>query len=472
MDQTRLFRAWQQDPVQFVWDNFGGGIEKIDPWQEEYLRSLAEHNRIAGTASKGPGKTCCLAWASWWFMTCFPKPNIAAVSISSENLRDGLWKEMAKWSAHSDLIKNQFTITTTRIVQKDNPFDWWMSARAFSKTADATAQADTLAGLHSDYMMFIIDEAGSVPDGVGAAAEAAISTEGGKKLYLIMGNPTTRGGPLWRANTSETHLWKNIRINGDPDSPVRSSRVSVKWAREQIEKYGRDSAFVKVNVFGEFPEVSLNALMGDSEVVAAFRRRADQDVIDRSQKRIGVDVARFGDDRTVIMRRQGPMAYAPMEYRNLRTNEIGDLIIKEAADWECRNIFVDDTGGYGSGVVDYLLQHGLAPTPVNFASKPIDAQYLNRRAEMWFEMSKWVKGHGVLPENSEMCRELSAPMYDFSNGKFKLESKEDIKSRLGYSPDIADALALTFAIPELPAKKYELPGIKQEKVKIDWDPFI
>ncbi len=471
-----LLQEWREDPLKFVMDNFGKGFPEgggPDAWQKQFLSALVTHNRIAGTASKGPGKTCCLAWACWWFLACFPKSNIAAVSINADNLRDGLWKEMAKWAFFSPLLMSQFEITKTRIQANDAPHEWWMSARAYSKAADSNQQADTLAGLHSDYMMFVIDEAGGVPDAVGAAAEAAIATEGGKKLFVLMGNPTTRGGPLWRANTSERDLWVNIRINGDPDNPNRSSRVNKKWAQDQINKYGRESAFVKVNVFGEFPETSLNALLGSADVQAAFRRRFDQDAVDMAQKRIGVDVARFGDDRTVIQRRQGVLALAPLEFRGLRSNEVAARVAQVSSEWGAELIFVDDTGGHGGGVVDSLIQAGLSPIPINFSSKPLDPRYLNKRAEMWFLMSEWVKDRGVLPENHELAMELSSPIYDFSGGKFKLESKDDIKSRIGFSPDVADALALTFALPELPGRN-SLQGMKSVMsgaIKKEWDPF-
>lgn len=469
MTPENIIEQWRKDPVQFVKDNFG---VTPDAWQIEFLMAAVGNNRISATASKGVGKTASLSWLCWWFLVCFPKPNIAAVSTSIDNLRDGLWKEMSVWAGKSEIISKHFVITATKIYEKDHQLDWWMSARGYSKAADANQQADALAGLHAEYMMFIIDEAGTVPDAVGAAAEAAIGTEGGKKLFVIAGNTNRREGPLWRANSSEAGMWRNIVINGDPDSPTRSSRISRQWALDQIKTYGRDSAFVKVNVFGEFPQTSLDALLGESDVSGAINRRLDEALVAGSQKRIGVDVARFGDDRTVIIQRQGPLVSAPLIKRELRSNEVADIVFGLAQEWGADQIFVDDTGGYGSGVVDFLIQYGMNPIPVNFSSKPLNSVYFNRRAEMWFLMAEWVKRVGVLPEEHSLQKELTAPMFDYSNDKFKLEAKDDIKSRLGWSPDIADALALTFALPDVKAPKYSHPLIKgSNRVKTEWDPI-
>lgn len=134
--------------------------------------------------------------------------------------------------------------------------------------------------------------------------------------------------------------------------------------------------------------------------------------------------------------------------------------------------FIDDTGGYGSGVIDSLLQAGQSPQGIPFSGKAIDNRYLNKRAEMWFNMAEWVKRGGALPNIPELARELSSVTYTFQNGKFRIEEKELIKARLGFSPDYADALCLTFALPEMPSSNsvngypYQAP-----KLQSDWDPF-
>lgn len=472
MDATDIFGKWQVDPIAFVWDNFSTAPHFTGPdaWQEDVLRALPNNNRIAMKACKGPGKTTTLSWAAWWFMATRNQPNIAAVSITGDNLRDGFWKEMAKWQQYSPVLSKMFKVTKTRIFNPDFPDTWWISARTFPKQGDAMQQADALAGLHQDYIMAIMDEAGGIPDAVMATAEAMLATAQEAKI-IIAGNPTHLSGPLFRACTQERQLWHLTTITGDPDDPQRSPRISVQWAREQIEKYGRDNPWVQVNVFGNFPQSSLNQLVGPEDVAAAMRRKFDADAVKSAQHRLGVDVARFGDDRTVLIRRQGMLAHKPQEFRGLRTNEIGALVLKEVREFGVESVFVDDTGGWGAGVIDFLIQNGQACVPVNFSSKPIDNRYLNKRAEMWFGMTEWVKARGCLTKNDEMIRELSAPTYTFLNGKFRIEDKELIKGRLGYSPDIADALALTFALPEMPSGAMQIGGGGGKQKDWDYDPF-
>lgn len=467
-------KRWREDPVTFVTECFG---VTPDEWQVDVLRAFPAERRIAMKACKGPGKSCVMAWLAWNFLATRPSPKIIATSISGDNLQDGLWTEMAKWQAKSQFLTAAFewkkeSITPRQKLPEHN--DWIMVARQWSKSADSSQQSLTLAGKHADYMLFILDEVGGIPDAVMASAEAALAS-GVECKILMAGNPTHLEGPLYRACTTERNLWHVTEITSDPDDPKRTPRVSVEWAREQIEKYGRDSAYVLVNVFGKFPPSSLNSLIGPDEVNAAMRRHLSEDKYSFVQRRLGVDVARFGGDRTVIFQRQGLAAFKPIEMRDARTNEIGDRVISLKNQWQSDQEFIDDTGGYGGGVVDYMMLNGYNPVPVNFSSRPTDSRYFNKRAEIWFRMVEWIKKGGCLPNIPELVKELCTPTYTFQNGKLQLESKDQIKDRLGSSPDFADALALTFTQPDSPRRHNELEdrlrGYEQGKLQYDFDPF-
>ena len=223
---------WRENPVQFVIDNFG--VEP-DTWQADILRAFPSHKRLAMKAAKGCGKSTVLAWCAWNFLVTRPSPKIAVTSITADNLADGLWPEMAKWQAMSPLLKSEFEWSKTRIVFRRAPQNWWMSSRTWSKSADSSQQADTLAGLHADYMLFMLDEVGGIPDSVMAAAEGGLST-GIETKIIMAGNPTHLEGPLYRACTSERHMWWLAEITGDPNDTKRAKRISEQWAREQIEK--------------------------------------------------------------------------------------------------------------------------------------------------------------------------------------------------------------------------------------------
>lgn len=477
--QNRI-RKWREDPVTFVVDELKA---EPDEWQVDFLRAFARDQRLAMKACKGPGKTAVLAWAAWNFLATRPHPNIAATSITGDNLRDGLWKEMAKWQGRSEFLKSTFQWNAQRIFARQHAATWWMSARSWSKTADQTKQADTLAGLHADFMLFILDEAGGIPDAVMAAAEAGLAT-GIETKIIMAGNPTHLEGPLYRACTNERHLWTLIQITGDPDDPKRSKRISIKWAREQIEKYGKDNPWVLVNVFGTFPPSSINTLLGPDEVHAAMSRRYPPDVYQWAQKRLGIDVARFGNDRTVIAPRQGLVAFTPVQMRHDPSKDkpsvdIANRTMLAKQRWGSELEFFDDTVGWAHGAIDVMRAAGHAPIPVNFGGKSIDPRYKNKRAEMWMGLADWVKGGGALPMIPELVRELTAPTYTYVNGQFMIEEKDLIKARLGFSPDIADGYALTFALPDLPGQTLAdgtpIPAHLQNHghppLKSEWDPF-
>lgn len=481
--RQRLQR-WKADPVAFVCECFGMTTDqsappehRIDAWQIQVLRAFPKHQRIAVPAAKGCGKTCVEAWLIWNFMATRPNPNVAATSISSDQLQDGLWKELAKWQQKSPFLMACFEWQKTRIVSRELPATWWASARSWAKNADPTAQSLTMAGLHAEHMLFVLDESGGIPMPLLATAEAALSSGIECKL-LQMGNTTTLDGPLHLACTSHSEYWYVVHVTGDPDDPNRSPRISKQWAREQIKLFGRENPWVKVNVFGEFPAASLNSLLGADEVRAAMARNVPEDQYSWAQRRIGVDVARFGDDRTITVRRQGLRCWPFKVLRNERTTTIAAHVLMEIKDFGRGSpvlTFIDDTGHWGHGVVDNCIAAGVTVIPVQYHAPGIDPRYKNRRAEGWMEMAEWVKRGGCLPNDPELIGELTTPTYSFANGVFLLEDKDLIKARLGRSPDKADALAETFMLQEMPAMdesgRLQTVGGGQTQDSGEFDPF-
>lgn len=422
---------------------------------------------------KGPGKSCVLAWLVWNFLVTRLHPKVVCTSITGDNLSDGLWTELANWQGRSALLTAGFQWTKTRIVNRDHPETWWCSARQWAKGADPKTQGETLAGIHADNVMFVLDEAGGIPDAVASAAEAGLANvvDPAKQEahLLIAGNPYALDGPLYRACTSERHLWHLTEITADPDDPKRTPRVSVGWARQQIEKYGKDNPWVLVNVYGRFPPSSLNALLGPDEVNACLGRHLDDRATAGAARILGVDVAREGDDRTVLFPRCGPVAYDPVILRGANNIAVADRVQMAFRNWRPQAIFVDATGGYGGGVVDLLQQAGLPVVGVQFAGSPGDARYANKRSEMWFLMAEWVRRGAALPQIGELTKELTSPTYYFKGDRFALEPKEQIKARLGYSPDLGDGLALTFAQPVAPPG--DLVHTVPTQAVRDYDPF-
>jgi phage terminase large subunit len=443
MLDTKTMLAWKDQPALFVREMFGVTPDK---WQEEVLEAFPHRPRLAMKACKGPGKTAVMAWLAWNFLVTRPDPKIAATSITADNLFDNLWAEMAKWQQRSPYLRTHFKWTRDRIVCAKRHKTWWMSARNWNRTTDRTQQGGTLAGLHADHILFILDESGGIPDAVMATAEAALASCIGHIVQA--GNPTHLDGPLHRACTTERRLWHVTEITADPDDPRRASRVKAEWAREQIEKYGRDNPWVMVNVFGKFPPGSLNTLIGPDDCRAASERSYRPEDIERAPRVLGVDVARFGDDASVIFPRQGLLALPPLKLRNVDGLQGAGAVARKAADWKADAVFVDDTGGWGASWIDQLRLLGHTPVGVGFAGRPSDPRYDNKRTEMYFETVEWIKKGGALPANCpELIAALSGTTYSFRGDRLLLEPKEQVKARLGYSPDDADALALTFAQP-------------------------
>lgn len=466
-------RLWYRSPRDFVEQAFG---VTPDPWQLEALEAVRTKQRVAMKSAKGTGKTAFLAWLIWWFMTTRESAKCATTSITKDNIKDNLWPELSLWQNKCEFLKKAFEWAQTRITCRESPENWFCSLRTWPKSADRGEQADTLAGLHAKNLLFVLDEVGGIPDAVMASAEAGLSTVGGDKKLVIAGNPTHLEGPLYRACTTEADIWHLIEITGDPDDPKRSTRVSEKWAREQIKKYGKDNPWVLVNVFGKFPPSSINSLIGPDEVRRAMGRHLKTTDYEFSQKRLGIDVARFGDDSSMIAPRQGLAAFQMHEMKNANSFEIAARVAYAKMRWGSELEFLDCTGGWGAGVEDAMEQSHTPVLPIAFNGKAFDPRYFNKRTEMWFEMCLWIKGGGALPPDDVLLKELTSPTYSFQDGKFRLEEKEQIKARLMFSPNRADALCLTFALPDMPteagipAEMQALLNAHRGQLETDYDP--
>lgn len=479
MEAAAKIKYWRDNPIAFVKDNFG--VEP-DEWQKDVLTAFKswEPSKIRQSlqACAGPGKSAVLAWCGWNFLSCYGEvgehPKGAAVSVTWDNLKDNLWVELAKWQALSPFLSKAFTWTQSRIFANDHKETWFLSARSFPKTADNETLGKTLSGIHSKYVLFLIDESGDIPVQIAKAAEQAVGETIARKGFIkIMqaGNPISTDGMLYAASVSKN--WNITRITGDPNDPKRSPRIDIEWAKQQIEEYGEDDPWVASYILGRFPSSGLNSLLSLHEVEEAMERHISLDKYGYSQKRLGVDVARSGMDSTVIFPRQGLAAFPYVKMRNANGPQVAARVLKAKAKWLSEMEFVDDTGGFGASVIDSLELAGQSPQGIHFASKATDPRYYNKRSEMWLEMAEWVKRGGCLPPCNQLKKELTSVQYFLKNGKLALEEKDQVKKRLGFSPDIADALALTFAIPDQPARdEYEwLRKGQANKVLSDYDPF-
>jgi len=219
----------------------------------------------------------------------------------------------------------------------------------------------------------------------------------------------------------------------------------------------------------DFASSADNVLLRLDDVLAAQRRVLHEKDYGYAPKLLGVDVARYGDDRSVIFTRQGLVAFRPITLQGADTMTVAARVAQAIDTWRPAATFID-AGGVGAGVVDRLQQLGHAVMPVDFGGKPNSPRFENKRAEMWWELAAWVKSGACLPDMPALQQDLTAPTYTYANarGRLQLESKDDMRGRGLPSPDLADALALTFAAPVAARDDYGRP--KQATAITDYHP--
>jgi len=247
--------------------------------------------------------------------------------------------------------------------------------------------------------------------------------------------------------------------------------------RAEVERYKRsvDENTFRREMLCDFSAAGDDQLISLSDVHTAAGRHLDKSQYDFAAKVIGVDPARFGDDRSVIFMRQGLFAHPPRIFRGMDNMTLADRVGQEIERFQPDAVFID--AGNGAGVIDRLRQLHHDVIEVHFAGQPSTGRYLNKRAEMWFELRDWLAAGGAIPDIPELKQDLAAPTYKFTSAdKIQLEAKDDIKARGLPSPDLGDALALTFAFPvwrdhtiEARARWMGLPV--HEDSALNYDPY-
>lgn len=479
-------RNWRENPRSFFYGELK--MADDDPWQDQFIEKLPSQDpkekMIALKACTGAGKSAVLGAAQCWFVGCHggkdatEHPIGIVTSIDQSNLKSGVWKEIAVWRSRSDYMMRAFDLTSTRLFARDYPDTWYVEARTWAKRADPEAQGRAMSGIHGKRVMATLDECGDMPVPLLRVAKQILSSEHEWGKILAGGNPTSLQGVLYQLCVLEAGLCVGISITADPDDPRRGRRTNIENAREAIRLYGRENPWVKATILGQFPPASINALLGVEEIETAMRRQPRSDQFDWAQKRLGVDCARFGDDRTTICPRQGPAWFLPAELRGERTSVIAARIVQACNKWEPRDptsiwIGIDQTGGWGQGTVDQLLVAGYSPMDLVYSTPSSEAQYYNLRTQMYFRMAEHIRRSAALPDGPEtttLRAELTAPTYTLREGKLWVEPKELIKLRLGYSPDLADGYAQTYALPDMP-KMSRLARQSTQHARTDFDPY-
>lgn len=459
------------DPLGFVryafpWGEEGtllaGFSQGPDKWQADILSRLAAGRRersgsvkIAVASGHGIGKSALIAWIILWFMSTRPHPQVVATANTRTQLETKTWRELAKW--HKLAINAAwFEWTSTKFYLKAHPETWFAAAVPWAKE-----RSEAFAGTHEQHVLFVFDEASLIHESIWEVTEGAMTQAG--SFWLAFGNPTRNTGRFHHCFHGGAHRWQTRQIDS------RTCRMTDKAEIDKlISDNGEDSDYARIRVKGQFPRASWNQLISPEVVDRAASRTLPRRAHQGAPRVLGVDVARFGDDASVIIRRQGLAAWGLVIRRGLDLMTFASLVAREMDDFAPDAVFIDE-GGLGGGVVDRLIQLGRTVIGINFGGQAREKErFANRRVEMWAALGRWLERGGSIPEQADLRRDLCGPEYGFNDsGCLTLESKKDMKRRGLASPDLADALALTFAEPVTPA----LPGEETETAEMDYDLF-
>jgi hypothetical protein len=428
-----IHKRYYGQPARFLEEILG---MELDDWQRELCDNLHKFDRHAVASGHSSGKTALTAGLIQYFIAVHPDPQIIVTANTELQLRQKTWRELAKWHSNS-LLKEWFkwTATTFSMIGAENT--WFAAA-----VPNTPHSSESFAGAHEKYMLMVFDEASSIERSIWEVAEGATATEGGYRKWLVFGNPTKNDGAFAECFAKNRHRWHCVNL--DTRGCKYSDQSQIKqWA----EDYGEESDFFKVRVKGEFPSAGSNQFISREDVAACIKYEADGYEV--QGKIMSVDVARYGDDSSVILRRQGRKVHPPTEYRGMDTMRLSDMVIEQIREWKPDAVVVDEVG-VGAGVVDRLrqLKYGNIIHAFNGGSAPINKTlYFNKRAETWGLMRAALRDRIDLPDHRQLTDDLVAPEYGFSNKQqIQLEKKEDMKRRGMASPDFGDALSMTYAV--------------------------
>jgi hypothetical protein len=476
---------WQRDPVWYAHDRLGLSLTSQ---QRQLVEAIAPSGaKVSARAGHGVGKSAAVSAVIWWFLDCFEYPKIPCTAPSASQLRDVLWSELAKTLRRSDEFSRglglhpdmylgaAFEITQDRIAHRQAGTEWFAAARTARKE-----NPDALQGLHASNIrisedgsaveqadeggniLFVVEEASGVDDKIFEVAEGALSSHGAR--LLMVGNPTRNTGYFADSHKKSKREYTALHFSC-ADSPL----VDPGYREGLIRKFGEGSNVVRVRADGEFPKQDDDTIIAVDDAEALVTREIPASR--HGDRRLGVDVARYGDDRTTFVLRHGNV----IEHVKIKAKQDTMATANEAKrlriEWRADAIYVDEIG-VGAGVVDRLKELREPVIAVNVAerspdkdedkvtqTKYRDGQAVPREAKpaklrdwLWFEMRRWYSEDcPVIVQRDELADDLagevSSVRYKYNHdGELVAESKDDMRKRGLRSPDIAEGLLMTFSL--------------------------
>lgn len=492
MDLIEELAEFSSDPLGFVlfsfpWREPGSELVNAagpEDWQIALLEDLGrgvititEAIQLARTSGHGIGKSACVSWIILWAISTFEDTRGVVTANTENQLKTKTWVELAKW--HRLFIgRHLFKMTATALFSADPEHErtWRIDMTPWSER-----NTEAFAGLHNQgkRILVIFDEASAIPDIIWEVTEGALTDKDTQIIWCVFGNPTRNKGRFREcfAGGKFAHRWKAKAVDSREVTITDKDQIA-RW----IEDYGEDSDFVRIRVRGVFPRIDAESFISYELAKTAVGRELE---VKGGVVVLGCDVGRFGDDPSVIYPRCGRDALSrPIEiFPGMDTMTFAGRIAASMLRHGAVVAMVDE-GGVGGGVVDRLRQLRINVIGVDFGSGPDEfsvtdrgTKYANKRAEIWGAMREWLRT-GAIPEittdeDQTLIDELTAPTYAYNvKEAIQLESKKDMRRRGVKSPNVADALACTFAFPHFEVQDGSIPEEMSKPVVVDdYDPY-
>lgn len=445
---TEDMARFYDDPVGFVYYAFPWGQGELagqtgpDTWQQAQLESIGKKLRQdpeatirdATASGHGIGKTTETSWIILWAMSTRPHLSGVITANTMGQLSSKTWRELALW--YKRLVnRHWFKWSATKFWHVQHPETWAVNA-----TPNTEHNSEAFAGLHAKYVLIIFDEASAIADKIWEVTEGAMTTP--RAMWFVFGNPTKNTGRFKDCFGKDKKRWTTRNVDSRTCKMTNKKELD-----EWIEAYGLDSDFVRIRILGMFPRLGAMQFISSAVVDNAMLGEILYEAYCHQPVVIGVDVARYGDDKSTIAIRQGRKLHEMRKFRELNTMQLAAQVVAAMKDHGgAVAVFVDGVG-VGAGVVDRLQMLGHPVIEVNGGATAFDEiKYYNATSEQWDRMREWLPGADLPAGDNELRLALTGREYYFDDReRIRLERKKDMKKRGLASPDEADALAHTFA---------------------------
>jgi hypothetical protein len=487
-----LRKLWHDDPVLYCRQRLG----LIATHQQRAILNaiVPEGAKVSIRSGHNIGKTGVAAAIVLWFMETRDYPRIPCTAPTSAQLKNALWGELGKWIRKADQLAQArhdpprlwlstlFRLTEDRLYDRAAPREWFAVARTAHPThpealqgfhaTDIVISEDGLVAedLGDANLLFVVDEASGVHDAIFETAEGALASPGAR--LLMTGNPTRLGGYFALSHRSRRGQYTTLHFRSQ-DSPL----CAPDFRSNLVAKFGEGSNVVRVRADGEFPEADDDALIPLPHCEAALQRERPEGRL-LAPRRLGVDVARLGTNRTALLLRQGVLVEQARVFGRQDTMVTVGCVLVALVEWEADEIAIDTIGlgagvydrlaeltpqtpGLSAAVVGYMRRRGWQRLPLQSVNAALPAparkqgepQGRTLRDHLWLEMAAWLREEQAViacgnPLAEDLAGELATPTFRLdSSGRIVVEGKDDMLRRGVQSPDLADALGCTFATP-------------------------